>query len=219
VIYNIVTEEGACDRLSEPERSTLELIHTAAKAEFMEKGFQAASLRNIVKTAGVTTGAFYGYYDSKEELFAALVDPAYEYMMGRYKQTHEYFESLPMEKQPEQMGKMSSECMNELLAYSCEHMDEFYLILKCSAGTKYASMIDDMVELELESTHKYYKVLEQLGAFVPEIDERLEHILITGMFNTFFEMIIHEMPLEDAKHYLKEMRAFYTAGWMKIMGQ
>ena len=31
-----------------------------AKKEFMEKGFQAASLRNIVKTAGVTTGAFYG---------------------------------------------------------------------------------------------------------------------------------------------------------------
>ena len=51
------------------------------------------------------------------------------------------------------------------------------------------------------------------------IDERLEHILITGMFNTFFELIIHEMPLEEAKHYLKEMRDFYTAGWMKIMGQ
>lgn len=44
--------------MSEPERNTLELIHGAAKAEFMEKGFQAASLRNIVKTAGVTTGAF-----------------------------------------------------------------------------------------------------------------------------------------------------------------
>lgn len=37
------------------------------------KGVQAASLRNIIKTAGVTTGAFYGYYGRKEELFAALV--------------------------------------------------------------------------------------------------------------------------------------------------
>ena len=35
----------------------------------MEEGFQAASLRNIVKTAGV----FYGYYNSKEELFSAVV--------------------------------------------------------------------------------------------------------------------------------------------------
>lgn len=202
--------------MGESEKSTLEMIHTAAKAEFMEKGFQAASLRNIVKTAGVTTGAFYGYYDSKE---AALVDPAYEYMMSRYRQAHESFENLPMEKQPEQMGKMSAECMNDLLAYSFEHMDEFYLILKCSEGTKYAGMIDDMVELEVESTHKYYNVLEQLGASVPKIDERLEHIMATGMINAFFEMVLHKMPFEDAKVFLQQLNDFYTAGWMKIMGQ
>ena len=205
--------------MGESEKSTLEMIHTAAKAEFMEKGFQAASLRNIVKTAGVTTGAFYGYYDSKEELFAALVDPAYEYMMSRYRQAHESFENLPMEKQPEHMGKMSAECMNDLLAYSFEHMDEFYLILKCSEGTKYAGMIDDMVELEVESTHKYYNVLEQLGASVPKIDERLEHIMATGMINAFFEMVLHKMPFEDAKVFLQQLNDFYTAGWMKIMGQ
>ena len=205
--------------MGESEKSTLEMIHTAAKAEFMDNGFQAASLRTIVKTAGVTTGAFYGYYDSKEELFAALVDPAYEYMMSRYRQAHESFENLPMEKQPEQMGKMSAECMNDLLAYSFEHMDEFYLILKCSEGTKYAGMIDDMVELEVESTHKYYNVLEQLGASVPKIDERLEHIMATGMINAFFEMVLHKMPFEDAKVFLQQLNDFYTAGWMKIMGQ
>lgn len=201
------------------EKSTLEMIHTAAKAEFMEKGFQAASLRNIVKTAGVTTGAFYGYYNSKEELFAALVDPSYEYMMDRYRQSHESFESLPMEKQPEQIGKMSSECMYDLLGFSCEHMDEFYLILKCSEGTKYASMIDDMVELEVESTHKYYRVLEQLGTPAPKIDERLEHIMATGMIGAFFEMVLHRMTFEDAKMFLQQLNDFYTAGWMKIMGQ
>ena len=205
--------------MGESEKSTLELIHTAAKEEFMEKGFQAASLRNIVKTAGVTTGAFYGYYDSKEELFVALVNPSYEYMMDRYRQAHESFESLPMEKQPEQIGKMSSECMYDLLGFSCEHMDEFYLILKCSEGTKYASMIDDMVELEVESTHKYYKVLEQLGASVPRIDERLEHIMATGMIGAFFEMVLHKMPYEEAKVFLQQLNDFYTAGWMKIMGQ
>ena len=32
------------------EQTTLEMIHTAAKAEFLKKGFQSASLRNIVNT-------------------------------------------------------------------------------------------------------------------------------------------------------------------------
>lgn len=132
--------------MGESEKSTLEMIHTAAKAEFMEKGFQAASLRNIVKTAGVTTGAFYGYYDSKEELFAALVDPAYEYMMSRYRQAHESFENLPMEKQPEQMGKMSAECMNDLLAYSFEQVLHYRKNLLLAA-------FSDAWQLIIESTH------------------------------------------------------------------
>ena len=56
---------------SEPQTRTR--ILQAAQAEFLEKGFRAASLRSIVKAAGVTTGAFYGYFESKAQLFDALV--------------------------------------------------------------------------------------------------------------------------------------------------
>ena len=38
---------------------TLDKIQQAALDEFSEKGFRGASLRQIVKHAGVTTGAFY----------------------------------------------------------------------------------------------------------------------------------------------------------------
>ena len=43
-------------------QDTLERIQQAALDEFSEKGFLGASLRQIVKHAGVTTGAFYGYF-------------------------------------------------------------------------------------------------------------------------------------------------------------
>lgn len=80
--------------MEQTSSSTLERIHLAAKAEFLEKGYQAASLRNIVKNAGVTTGAFYGYYDSKEALFAALVDESYQYLMDTYRKSTTEFERL-----------------------------------------------------------------------------------------------------------------------------
>ena len=80
-------------------------------------------------------------------------------------------------------------------------------------------MIDEMVEVETKATHAYQAVLEKLGIPSKPVDPRLEHILITGMFNAFLELIIHEMPLEEAEQYLDELREFYTAGWMKIMGQ
>ena len=64
------------------QRETLTRIHQAAVDEFLEKGFTDASLRQIVKNAGVTTGAFYGYYSSKEALFTALVEPHVAAVMG-----------------------------------------------------------------------------------------------------------------------------------------
>lgn len=205
--------------MSEAERSTLEEIHAAAKTEFLEKGFRSASLRNIVKTAGVTTGALYGYYDSKEALFEALVGKQYDTMMGCYRKAQEDFAKLPPQEQPDNMGDISGQCMHDMLVYAYENLDEFKLILCCSEGTRFAGMIDDMVEIEVKGTHDYQKILSQLGRPSPEIDPRLEHILITGMFNAFFELIIHEMPLSQAERYLEELREFYTAGWMKIMGQ
>lgn len=141
--------------MSDNQLSTLELIHKAAKAEFMEKGFKSASLRNIVKTAGVTTGAFYGYYASKEELFEALVGRQYDDFMSIYCKAQNEFADLPPEQQYENMSEISGECMNDMLVYAYSHLEEFKLILCCSEGTRFAGMIDQMVEIEISSTHKY----------------------------------------------------------------
>ena len=205
--------------MSEEEQTTLERIHAAAKAAFMEYGFKSASLRQIVKTAGVTLGAFYGYYDSKEELFEALVGEQYNHMMTCYRKAQIDFANLPPDEQPRRMSEISGECMHDMLLYAYDHLEEFKLLLCCSEGTRFAVMIDEMVEIELKGTHDYQDVLNKLGRPSPEIDPRVEHILITGMFNAYFELIIHEMPLRDAENYLQELREFHTAGWMKIMGQ
>ena len=205
--------------MSEDQQTTLDMIHAAAKAEFLEKGFKSASLRNIVKTAGVTTGAFYGYYDSKEALFEALVGKQYRHFMDCYCKAQEDFTKIPAAQQPDNLSEISGTCMHDMLLYAYANLEEFKLLLSCSEGTRFAGMIDEMVEIEIKGTHDYQAVLEKLGYCSPPIDPRLEHILITGMFNAYFELIIHEMPLQKAEEYLSEQQAFYTAGWMKIMGQ
>lgn len=90
--------------MAELNNSTLERIHAAAKAEFLEKGYRSASLRNIVKTAEVTTGALYGYYNSKEALFAALVDEPYRHVLDTYRAAVFHFESLDPREQVACMG-------------------------------------------------------------------------------------------------------------------
>lgn len=216
VIYNGVIRRA---HIINEKLTTLERIHQAAKAEFLEKGYKGASLRNIVKSVGMTTGAFYGYYKSKEELFEALVGEHYQYILTCFKKAQQQFAELPNEQQPEVMSEISGICMYDMLHYAYAHLEECKLILCCSEGTKFSGLIDEMVEIEMAATHAYQQVLRELGRPSPKIDPTLEHILITGMFHTFFELVIHEMPLSNAENYVKEMRAFYTAGWMKIMGQ
>lgn len=91
--------------MEEKSNVTLKKIQEAAMAEFLDKGFQGASLRQIVKNAGVTTGAFYGYFSSKEALFASIVEPHAAALMGRFMEAQTSFAELPEEQQPDHMGR------------------------------------------------------------------------------------------------------------------
>lgn len=49
-------------------------ILEAAREVFGEMGFEAATVRDIIRRTGLSVGAFYNYYRSKEEVFDALAD-------------------------------------------------------------------------------------------------------------------------------------------------
>ncbi len=49
-------------------------ILDAAREVFGELGFEAATVRDIIRRTGLSVGAFYNYYRSKEEVFDALAD-------------------------------------------------------------------------------------------------------------------------------------------------
>ncbi len=204
--------------MSNEETGTREKILEAAKTEFLEKGFLNASLRNIVKTAGVTTGAFYGYYSNKEALFTALVEPHAAAVMGRFMQAQDHFANLSDSEQPAHMGVESGECLDWMIDYIYDHFDDFKLIICCSDGTPYQNFIHQMVEIEVDSTYKFMDTLHRLGNAVPQIDRQLCHIVSSGMFSGVFEIVVHDMPKDKAKSYVTTLKRFYEAGWQKIMG-
>jgi AcrR family transcriptional regulator len=67
-----VAANDKAPRTARGER-TLRKILTAALEEFGERGFSEASIVGITRRAKVALGTFYTYFDSKEEVFQALV--------------------------------------------------------------------------------------------------------------------------------------------------
>ena len=138
--------------MEEKSNATLEKIHEAAMAEFLDKGLQGASLRQIVKHAGVTTGAFYGYFSSKEALFASLVEPHAAALMGRFMEAQTSFADLAEEEQPKHMGEASGDYVDWMVDYICQHRAPVKLLLCRAEGTSYEHFVHNMVEIEVEYT-------------------------------------------------------------------
>ena len=187
-------------------------------AEFLDKGFQGASLRQIVKNAGVTTGAFYGYFSSKEALFATIVEPHASTLMSRFMEAQTTFAELPEEEQPQHMGVESRDYVAWMVDYICAHREPVKLLLCRAEGTSYEHFVHNMVEAEVEYTQRYMEVLRRLGRDIPVLDKSLCHIIASGMFNGIFEIVVHDMPRDQAMRDVDQLRDFYTAGWLKLMG-
>ena len=204
--------------MDEKLTATLEKIQEAALTEFLDKGFLGASLRQIVKNAGVTTGAFYGYFSSKEALFASIVEPHAKALMGKFMEAQTSFAELPEEQQPDHMGVESGSYLDWMVDYICAHREPVKLLLTRSEGTSYEHFVHNMVEVEVEYTLQYIEVLRRLGKDIPMLDKSLCHIIASGMMSGIFEIVIHDMPREQALRDVDQLRDFYTAGWLKLMG-
>ena len=61
------------------------LVLQSAQREFLDKGYEKASLRSIAQNAGVTTGALYVRFPNKSALFAALVEPLSAHLLGLFR--------------------------------------------------------------------------------------------------------------------------------------
>ena len=202
--------------MEEGATTTLENIEQAALAEFLDKGFQGASLRQIVKNAGVTTGAFYGYFSSKEALFASIVEPHAAALMGRFMEAQLSFAELPETEQPAHVGKESGAYLTWMVDYICQHREPVKLLLCGAEGTSYENFVHNMVEVEVEATLEYIEVLRRAGQEVPPLDRSQCHIIASGMFNSIFEVVVHDMPHDQALRDVQQLRAFYTGGWERL---
>ena len=61
-------------KLEQTKVANRQAILDAARAVFGELGYEAATVRDIIRRTGLAAGTFYNYYRSKEEVFAALAD-------------------------------------------------------------------------------------------------------------------------------------------------
>ena len=202
--------------MSTKAEDTEKNILNTARKHFLKDGFSGASLRNIVKDAGLTTGAFYKYYPTKEALFDALTDPYIEHIYQIYDRVVEDFEKLSAKEQTSNMSDTSGDGMDQMIDYIYEHYDNFRLLLKCGDSGKFETFIHNMVDREMRSSLEYVKKMKEDGIQIPIVGESLMHMLYTGFFSSIFQIIEHDIDKETAKRNVHKLREFNTGGWERL---
>ena len=199
--------------MSKPIEGVSEKIETCAKKEFLDKGYVDASLRTIAAEAGTTTGSIYSRYGGKEGLFSALVEPAAKEFTEIFVSVQEKFQKIEPEKQADYLDEDAGNGMMLMLDYMYDHFEIFQLLVDGAYGTKFQNFVEHLVEIETEYT---YRFMDATGIQMKEgerITKNFMHIMNKALFESFFEVVRHNMSKEEARRYIYMLEKYHSAGW------
>ncbi len=117
-------------------------IISAARKEFLSKGFNDASLRNIASASGVSLANLYSYHKNKDALFYSVVSKVkqdFDFIADFFKNYHPEgsdFDSLQTEV----------ERARNIAPYIVQRRIELQLILSKSAGSSLENFSEEVVE-------------------------------------------------------------------------
>lgn len=200
------------------EKETKENLLKSAKQEFLEKGYMQASLRNICKNAGVTTGALYFFFQDKEDLFSNLVkeplDELYQIMSSHYK------EEMELEIEPETLTRPESfeddiRTVNQIVHLMYQHYDAFQLLLVKSQGSRFENCAEQFAGI----SERHYRVLadrisEGMGA--ERVEDYMIHWVAHMQIDAFVHMITQERNEEDALRHMESVGRYIITGWFSM---
>ena len=194
--------------------STIDNILNSAKAEFLQKGFKDASLRNIAKQAGVTTGAIYGYFKDKDDIFVTLVKDVLDEFFNLIEEVEE--EERNMVKEgigfPNQIFSAKKSHLR-YLKYMYDNYDICKLVIMRSSGSSIENYMDMFMEKSLQELKEFILSIKKAS----EVDEFTIHIIIEFYIKSITEFIKHDIPYETAVKQFKNINTFFFSGWKELM--
>ncbi len=203
-----MTKQLACANITcvmedERRKQTEQKLIRSGRAEFLKKGYVKASLRDICKAAGVTTGAFYFSFESKEALMTAILDPViadYEHMCAELAQREE-----------EDPGT-ADDNERQIMEYLSEHRAEAIILMERSEGSRYEGFRQKVYSQMQAAFTSYFSKF--MGS---EPDSEMIRILVAMRLRGYMELIEGDYTVEERLKLAREIGIHADAGSMALI--
>ena len=190
-------------------------IMAAARAEFLEMGYEKASMRSIGDRCNMTAAGIYRHCKDKEDLFDQLVSPAVE-NLNTWAKAHMMRYEEPVKKGRKLVWKDSNIDMMRKLVYP--NMEDYHLLVAKSKGSKYENFLHDLTEAAQKKLLAYFTELREAGYKVTKITPPQLHLLLTAYITALFEPVVHNYSYEEAAGSLETLEKFFLPGWKQLLG-
>ncbi|SDI98083.1 transcriptional regulator, TetR family [Lachnospiraceae bacterium G41] len=185
----------------------------AGKKEFLEKGYNKASLRKICSDAGVTTGALYFFFENKEDLYSSIVNPP---LMELKKMVIEHFkedQAFLSNMDSLDLGNLDhSDIADMLVDHVYKNYDSFILLLSGSKEDALENGIDEFVEILEQST-----IAMVSGSKFYTYDPFMTHWMAHTTVDSMVHVIKHEKDVNVAKKRIQSIMNYLVIGWVKLV--
>ncbi len=186
----------------EGKQETRKRLLRCAKDEFLEKGFEKASLRRICQRAGLTTGAVYFFFDSKEDLFYQIVGDVARHLeeLGRSLSSAEL-------NQPD----IGVDCDIRFMEFLYRKRQEVLLLMEKSQKTRYASFCEEVYS-RMQKTFLLF--FQHYG--VPEADPQLVRILVEMRMKGLLEILKGDYTMEQVLTLTRQVGIYADSGFWQL---
>ncbi|WNS43109.1 TetR/AcrR family transcriptional regulator [Paenibacillus sp. MMS20-IR301] len=192
------------------------LLHNA-KMEFMEKGFHGANMRSIAQRAGMTTGAIYRYFATKDALLVALTQPVLNELNQLFEHSATVHTQALDDNDSEASMLLAEHNLNGFVDFIFRNHDEFALLLNSSAGSSLENFWESWIESDIVATQQYMESLVELGLLSHCPPGRYISIFVKQSFAFVLETVSSGMSYEQAKEYMRYLIPFLQAGWRTLL--
>ena len=199
------------------KRDVREKILNAAKSEFLEKGFEKSSLRQIASKANVTKGNIYNYFKSKDDLFYQLVKPALD-VITRY--MTQDFEEAYFGENTENFFTLekSQQSFRNHIDLVTEHYEILKLLFFGSSGSSLSDFKERIIRLYEASSFRFYDIVKKKNpSWQSDMSYLFIHSCATLYISFVEEIVIHRPDEKLIEKYVLEMATFVHFGIKGMM--
>jgi AcrR family transcriptional regulator len=204
--------------MAKAKEGVFDKVLECAKREFMEKGYQDASLRVIARNAGTSTGSIYRRFTDKAELFDAVVRNTLDDLDNILQRQADFDVGDIRDEQLMDMCDLSKQedATLQWLRFLYDRRDDMFLLLARADNTRYADFQHDWVERVMQANHLFFAELERRGLTEFHTSERELHILQSAYWQALYEPFVHRASWEEIESHCRYISRFFN--WPTALG-